>query len=158
MRDTVRIAPGRAAALTLGLVLGLVLLTACSVTDRPNGLPDGEPSPPELTLNGVAGVPITWCRGATSCADGAVQEPADLPSVSPPLELQLAPGFRVSSVKAWNGERPDPRSVDVTIDGSTIGDVPEETEMISVLIGFENWTVDYYWRYVESRPAASGQP
>jgi hypothetical protein len=37
----------------------------------------------------------------------------------------------------------------VTIDGSTIGDVPEETEMISVLIGFENWTVDYYWRYVE---------
>ncbi len=132
------------------LALSLLLLTACSITDRPNGMPDSDPSPPELTLNGVSGMPITWCRGAVSCADGTVDESTDLPAVSPPLELELGDGFQVSSVKAWNGEWPNPRSVDVTMDGSIIRDVPDGTEMISVLVAFENWTIDYFWGYTDA--------
>ncbi|HEX4936266.1 MAG TPA: hypothetical protein VFV33_23960, partial [Gemmatimonadaceae bacterium] len=62
----------------------------------------------------------------------------------------LGDGFQVSSVKAWNGEWPNPRSVDVTMDGSIIRDVPDGTEMISVLVAFENWTIDYFWGYTDA--------
>lgn len=115
---------------------------------------EGPDTPPLAAINGVEGVLVSFCW-KLGCADGVPGAPDTLPTISPPLDLEIPDGASVAGVTAWNGLQINPRSLEVPFEGTSIGDVPEGTAMLSVFVTFDQGgDAVYYWHFVD--PGATG--
>lgn len=131
----------------------VVLLVACGLVEpmpepaaeRPGG---ERPLPPPAFISGVAGKPVSWCW--QGCVDGFVNHPAVLPKALPPFELELLDGAVIERATAIGPPRAngitDRERTEVTVNGTTLGEVPEAAEMLSVFVRFaQGGDASYMW-------------
>jgi hypothetical protein len=111
--------------------------------------------PPDATISGVAGHPVSWCWG-NACVDGFVTiAGADqLPGVSDPSFVQVPMGTRVESAQVWRpGGQED--SLNIPFEGLTLEPIPHGAVILFVSIrGESGGDVTYAWHVVS--PQSSG--
>lgn len=128
-----------------------VVLTACGPgLEDPADIP-----PPVVRANGVAGTVVSYCRGGSYCADGAIDLRADNPTVRLPVTLTFAEpiGSITAHVSAIGQDDKPVTLIGATAEGIALEDTvtiqawPEgEWEWLAVSAGFaEEVSVSAAW-------------
>jgi hypothetical protein len=110
--------------------------------------------PPDATIDGVAGHPVSWCWGG-ACVDGFVTIAGanKLPGVSDPSVVQVPPGTMIESAQVWGAGGQD-QSMTVAFEGLTLASLPDDAVILLVSIrAGSGEDVTYAWHVVE--PEAS---
>lgn len=110
------------------------------VTAPDSDRPVGDRPPPAL-INGVPGKPVSWCWGS-ACVDGFVNSPAILPEAEPPFEVEVIEGAVIEGASAIGPPGPegitDRERTEVALDGTTLAAIPDDAEMLSIVVRFAN--------------------
>ena len=130
---------------TIIALAALAALAACA-GPAPTS-PAADTGPPTVSVDDVAGTRVSWCTGATSCADGSPDDATAI--IHDPSQLQLPPEATQPSVSvgcnlACVG---DVAEASVPLTGDRIGALPSgnwEYLMVHVALPGEG-TAAYAW-------------
>ena len=113
-------------------VLAILLAGCGSVSPVAEPILQPLADPPQTTIHGVSGRPISWC-GWGGCNDGFVNDAAFLPAATPPYLVELPAGARIERAAAYLPRTETQQDVtQLEVEGVLLIGVPDEAEWICV--------------------------